>query len=45
MLRKGRIVDQGTPASLLQRYGRSNLEEVFIDIERGDEREPGGGPR
>ena len=38
MLKKGRIVDQGTPAALLQRYGRSNLEEVFIDIARADAR-------
>ena len=45
MLRKGRIVDRGTPASLLQRYGRSNLEEVFIDIARGDERQAEGAAR
>jgi ABC-2 type transport system ATP-binding protein len=38
MLKKGRIVDQGAPTALLQRYGRSNLEEVFIDIARSDER-------
>ncbi|MEE8434829.1 MAG: ABC transporter ATP-binding protein [bacterium] len=34
MLREGRIVDQGTPAALLERYGRQTLEEVFIDIAR-----------
>jgi ABC-2 type transport system ATP-binding protein len=34
MMRQGRIVDQGTPASLLQRYGRTTLEEVFLDIAR-----------
>jgi ABC-2 type transport system ATP-binding protein len=34
MLRRGRIVDRGTPAELLRRYGRSNLEEVFLDIAR-----------
>ncbi|RYU58962.1 ABC transporter ATP-binding protein [Methylolobus aquaticus] len=45
MLRTGRIVDRGTPASLLQRYGRSNLEEVFIDIARGDERQAEGAAR
>lgn len=38
MLKKGRIVDQGAPNALLQRYGRSSLEEVFIDIARSDER-------
>ena len=34
MLRQGRIVDQGSPADLLERYGRENLEEVFLDIAR-----------
>src|SRR3990172_2485205 len=34
MLRAGRLVDQGTPQELLARYGRHNMEEVFIDIAR-----------
>lgn len=34
MLREGRMIDQGTPAALLERYGRRTLEEVFIDIAR-----------
>jgi ABC-2 type transport system ATP-binding protein len=34
MLRAGRLVDQGTPEALLRRYGRRNMEEVFIDIAR-----------
>ena len=34
MLRNGRIVDQGSPQELLSRYGRDNLEQVFIDIAR-----------
>jgi ABC-2 type transport system ATP-binding protein len=34
MMRTGRIVDRGTPAGLLARYGRDNLEEVFLDIAR-----------
>ncbi len=34
MLKQGRIVDQGTPDALLQRYGREDLEEVFLDIAR-----------
>jgi len=34
MLRAGRIVDRGTPEQLLTRYGRRNMEEVFIDIAR-----------
>jgi ABC-2 type transport system ATP-binding protein len=35
MLREGRVVDQGSPQALLARYGRANLEEVFLDIARG----------
>jgi ABC-2 type transport system ATP-binding protein len=34
MMKGGRIVDRGTPADLLSRYGRDNLEEVFLDIAR-----------
>jgi ABC-2 type transport system ATP-binding protein len=34
MMRRGRLVDRGTPAELLARYGRRNMEEVFIDIAR-----------
>ena len=34
MLRAGLVVDQGSPAALLERYGRGNLEEVFLDIAR-----------
>jgi len=34
MLRAGLVVDQGSPAALLARYGRGNLEEVFLDIAR-----------
>jgi ABC-2 type transport system ATP-binding protein len=35
MLKAGRIVDEGAPEALLQRYGRDNLEEVFLDVARG----------
>ncbi|MDX9860048.1 MAG: ABC transporter ATP-binding protein [Rhodospirillales bacterium] len=34
MMRAGRIVDHGPPAGLVARYGRSTLEEVFLDIAR-----------
>ena len=34
MLKTGRLVDSGTPADLLARYGRDDLEEVFLDIAR-----------
>ncbi|WP_300300362.1 ABC transporter ATP-binding protein [Ferrovibrio sp.] len=35
MMKQGRIVDRGTPTELIERYGRDNLEEVFLDIARG----------
>jgi ABC-2 type transport system ATP-binding protein len=34
MLKQGRIVDRGSPQDLLHRYGRDDLEEVFLDIAR-----------
>jgi ABC-2 type transport system ATP-binding protein len=34
MLKQGRLVDRGAPAELLRRYGRANLEQVFLDIAR-----------
>ncbi|MGH6882312.1 MAG: ABC transporter ATP-binding protein, partial [Hypericibacter sp.] len=34
MMRRGRVVDRGKPSDLLRRYGRANLEEVFLDIAR-----------
>ncbi|HSR56093.1 MAG TPA: ABC transporter ATP-binding protein [Alphaproteobacteria bacterium] len=34
IMRAGRIVHEGTPGDLIQRFGRSNLEEVFLDIAR-----------
>ncbi len=34
MLKQGRIVDSGTPDDLLARYGRDDLEAVFLDIAR-----------
>ncbi len=38
MLKHGRIVDSGSPDALLTRYGRENLEEVFLDIARDRQR-------
>jgi ABC-2 type transport system ATP-binding protein len=35
MLKRGRIEDDDTPQNLISRYGRRNLEEVFLDIVRG----------
>ncbi|NQW10051.1 MAG: ABC transporter ATP-binding protein [Alphaproteobacteria bacterium] len=34
ILRRGRVVDRGSPAALLGRYGRQTLEDVFLDIAR-----------
>jgi ABC-2 type transport system ATP-binding protein len=34
MLKRGRIVDRGSPDDLLRRYGRDDLEAVFLDIAR-----------
>jgi ABC-2 type transport system ATP-binding protein len=35
IMKTGSIVDDDTPARLLARYGRQNLEEVFLDVARG----------
>lgn len=40
IMKKGRIADQGVPADLIARYGRANLEEVFLDVARGTEMLP-----
>jgi ABC-2 type transport system ATP-binding protein len=39
MMKRGRIVDRGSPDELLQRYGRDDLVDVFLDIARGRARE------
>ena len=47
MLRGGTIVDRGAPSELIARYGRANMEQVFLDIARkatignGEEEETG----
>ena len=38
MLKQGRVVDRGTPDDLLARYGRDDLEAVFLDIARNRRR-------
>jgi ABC-2 type transport system ATP-binding protein len=38
MMIAGKIVDRGSPRALIDRYGRANLEEVFLHIVR--KREP-----
>jgi ABC-2 type transport system ATP-binding protein len=34
MLKRGRIVDRGSPQDLLERYERDDMEDVFLDIAR-----------
>jgi ABC-2 type transport system ATP-binding protein len=34
MMRRGRIVDRGSPRELIERYGRDTLEQVFLHIAR-----------
>jgi ABC-2 type transport system ATP-binding protein len=40
MMKSGLIVDRGSPGELIARYGRTNLEEVFLYIARAPEFEP-----
>jgi ABC-2 type transport system ATP-binding protein len=35
MLRKGAVVDDGSPEHFLRRYDRSSLDDVFLDLARG----------
>ncbi len=39
IMKKGRIEDDDTPGALLARYGRATLEDVFLDVVRGIDRE------
>ncbi len=41
ILKAGRLVDRGAPAELLARYGRDDMEAVFLDVARGRDREEG----
>src|SRR4051794_28611404 len=34
MLKRGAVVDRGSPDALLTRYGREDMEDVFLDIVR-----------
>jgi ABC-2 type transport system ATP-binding protein len=42
IMKQGRIVDQGSPAALIERFGRATMEEVFLDIARDRRRGDGG---
>ena len=37
MMKKGKIIDQGTSKEIINRHGRSNLEETFLKIARSKE--------
>jgi ABC-2 type transport system ATP-binding protein len=39
IMKKGRVEDDDTPVRLLTRYGRETLEDVFLDVARGRDRE------
>jgi ABC-2 type transport system ATP-binding protein len=39
-MRRGQIVDRGTPKELIDRYGRQTMEEVFLDIARAEPTAP-----
>jgi ABC-2 type transport system ATP-binding protein len=39
IMKRGRIEDDDTPERLLARYGRETLEDVFLDVARGRQRE------
>jgi len=36
MMKEGKMVDQGSPDDLVRRYGRKDMEEVFLDVARFD---------
>jgi ABC-2 type transport system ATP-binding protein len=40
MMKSGLIVDRGSPDELIDRYGRTNLEEVFLHLARRADAEP-----
>jgi ABC-2 type transport system ATP-binding protein len=40
MMKAGLIVDRGSPGELIDRYGRANLEEVFLHLARRADAEP-----
>jgi ABC-2 type transport system ATP-binding protein len=35
MMKEGRIVDRAAPEALINKYGRTTLEDVFLDVARG----------
>ena len=37
MMKKGKIIDQGTSKEIINRHGRANLEETFLKIVRSED--------
>ena len=35
LLQAGRVFDRGSPRELIERFGREDMEEVFLDMARG----------
>jgi len=44
MMKRGRIVDRGRPYDLIAKYGRNDMEEVFLDVARGTGKAAEGAP-
>ena len=36
MMKDGKIIDKGSPSDLISKHGKSNLEEVFLKLNRGN---------
>jgi ABC-2 type transport system ATP-binding protein len=39
IMKRGRIEDDDSPGNIMLRYNRATLEEVFLDVARGRDRE------
>ena len=37
LMKKGKLVEEGTPTQLLEKYNRDNLEDVFLQVNRRKE--------
>jgi len=44
IMKRGRIEDDDAPSAIMARYNRATLEEVFLDVARGRDREQGDLP-
>jgi ABC-2 type transport system ATP-binding protein len=36
LLKRGKLVEEGSPNALLEKYDRKTLEDVFLDISKGE---------